>query len=157
VHQDVIRRWVVALLIVSGAVLPERAIGQSADDMAEARRLGHNAAAEVTRAPLAIIGLVGGVPLGVAASRYSGSQRNEIGALGPGIGVGVLLTGMVLTGRTGRPAVPVILETEAERQEYRRAYAARFQRRQRDALLIGGLVGIGVGVGVHSLSARWTR
>jgi hypothetical protein len=148
-------RWVLFLLLAL-CVGARPAAAQTAEDVAEAGRMGAAAAGGAV-VPAALLGTVGGVLLGVSAGRYFGSQRDETGVVVPAIGAGVLLTGWTLGGVAPRRTVPGILETEAERQAYRQAYVARAQRRQRDALLIGTLVGIGAGVALHSAAARWTR
>jgi hypothetical protein len=130
---------------------------QTAADLETAARSGAAAAGRFSALPFGVLGVLGGAPIGVGASQYFGSQRNEVNAAVPLVGVAIIVSGLVLgevSVRREAARVPVRLLTPEEAQEYQRAFSARAQRRLRDSVLVGTVLGIGIGVGIHTLSAR---
>ena len=128
---------------------------------ADGRAAGRAAAGDGSIAPAFLVGLIGGIPIGISGARYLDPEtRNEARATPALAGAGILIGGTVgihLTSHApqarGEIAGPDVDEYNAG---YREAYESRLRSRRRNALGIGGLVGMGVGVVAYRYLIRAT-
>jgi hypothetical protein len=138
----------------------------SAQEPGSSRAAGHAAgraaAGDGSIAPAFIVGLIGGIPIGFSGARYLDPEtRNEARATPAMAGAGVLIGGTVgihLTTHApqaprGELAGPDVDEYDAG---FREGYESRLRSRRRNALGVGGLVGVGVGFVVWSYLIRAT-
>ncbi|CAN5868516.1 hypothetical protein BH23GEM9_BH23GEM9_29610 [soil metagenome] len=140
-------------ICLSGAV-PAPAWGQSADDIDTAALRGATARGQPSTLPVAAVGGVGGVLIGIGASQHLGSQSGEAGMAIPLAGLVLVASGALLGELVARERSKQASVGEASLEEqlaHRRAFHSRAQRRWRDSLVIGAVTGVAVGVWLHCL------
>jgi hypothetical protein len=137
----------------------------SAQEAGTSRAAGHAAgraaAGDGSIAPAFIVGLIGGIPIGISGARYLDPEtRNEARATPALAGAGILIGGTVgihLTSHApqarGDLAGPDVDEYNVG---FREGYESRLRSRRRNALGIGGLVGMGVGAVAYRYLIRAT-
>ena len=130
---------------------------------ADGRAAGRAAAGDGSIAPAFIVGLIGGIPIGFSGAHYRDPERGRDETLvTPALaGAGILIGGTVgihLT--THAPQAPRGELAGPDVDEYdvgfREGYESRLRSRRRNALGIGGLVGVGVGFVAFSYLRRAT-
>lgn len=111
---------------------------------------GRAAADDGSIAPAFLLGLAGGVPIGISGAHYLSADRDEALAWPAIAGTGILI-GATVGIHLGSNAPPgPLLEpggpsVDAYATGFREGFESRLRSRRRNALAIGGLVGVGVG------------
>jgi len=145
-----------AAYLVSGSNLPAQQIPPAGTSLtavvtadtgtaAEGRRDGSAAAAERSVAGRAIVGFIGGLPIGLFGLVGPGDP-----ALAIGVGSGVGIVGAAW--RLGRSDPPLNQSIQERSESYRRAYSEsykdRLRKRRGKAAILGGVAGVVSGFGL---------
>jgi hypothetical protein len=130
---------------------------------ADGHAAGRAAAGNGSITPAFLVGLIGGIPIGISGAHYRDPERgrDEVLTTPAMAGAGILIGGTVgihLT--THAPQAPRGELAGRDVDEYnagfREGYESRLRSRRRNALGIGGLVGVGVGFLAFSYLRRAT-
>jgi hypothetical protein len=112
---------------------------------------GRAAAEDGSIAPAFLLGLAGGVPIGISGAHFLSSDRDEAPAWPAIAGTGILIgatAGIHLSSNAPPGALlePGGASVDAYTSGFREGFESRLRSRRRNALTIGGFVGVGVGV-----------
>lgn len=145
------RHWAVVLLLV-GIQAP--ASGQQAGSRELGRSAGRAAAEGVSVAPVFVVGMVGGVPLGIGGAHYLGSDGNEAGPTPVIAGAGILVGGTIgihLFSDAPPPRYQALgPDSDQYQLGFREGYESRLRSRRRNAMALGGVVGVAAGALAYS-------
>lgn len=155
-------RGVTVILALVSSNLPLSA-QEAGGSRAAGHAAGRAAAGDGSIAPAFLVGLLGGIPIGLSGAHYRDPEtRSDEALVTPALaGAGILIGGTVgihLTTHAppaprGEIAGPDVDEYDAG---FREGYESRLRSRRRNALGIGGLVGVGVGFVTWSYLRRAT-